>query len=283
MKIEVLNPGVSSTIQDSGRLNGLAYGVPRGGAMDLNLAFFANSIVGNPISYPVIEFTMNGGKYLFHNKAKIAVAGNSLTIRLNDVEQQNNNLLEVKEGDVLTVKSNGKYRYSYLAIQGRLNAEEYWGSYSTYEFAKKGGYKGRRLLKGDVLSVNITPTYYSKRDFPESALAIRIQQAPETDLFSQDDIKLMESELLKVSNECNRMGYRLDGVQLKGTKTGNVISSGVLPGTIQVPKSGKPIVLMSDSPSTGGYPRIAVIHSDDLGLLAQKLPGQSVKFKWDEI
>ena len=170
-------------------------------------------------------------------------------------------------------------RYSYFVIQGKIKADLYWGSYSTYEFATKGGYGGRRLKKGDVFSIKLFQSNVKKVNFPEKRKEIRLCHGPEYSLFSNDDLKTLASDYI-VSNDSNRMGYRLEGELLQSANSKSMISSGVIPGTVQIPSSGNPIVLMADSPCTGGYPRIAVVHYEDLGLLAQKLPREKVKFVW---
>jgi len=286
MEIEVLNPGVSTTIQDLGRVNGLAYGVPYGGAMDRASAVLGNVVLGNPISYPVFECTLVGGNYLFKGSGHICISGAPFFVRLNDESIPYNTKVKVVKGDVLTVKSGEIGRYLYVSIKGRLEADEYWGSYSTYEVARSGGYKGRSLKKGDVLRVKkgSTLTYISKFQTPvmENPV-IRWSKGPEYHDFSTVDLKLMDNRQLNVSNDSNRMGYRVDGLKLKGTSTGNIISSGTFKGVIQVPNSGIPIVLMSDSPSTGGYPRLGVVLKEDLDQLAQVKPGGAFKFQYVEL
>ena len=284
MKLEVVQPGLSTTIQDSGRINGLAYGVPRGGAMDVTLMQFANQIVGNPITYPVLEFTLHGGSYKFGDDSIIAVTGCG-NAQLNSDKIELNSRVSVNKGDILKVNSGRKGRYNYLSILGKIEAEEFWGSYSTYELAKKGGFKGRKLERGDVLlikegienkSISFTKFLNSRKS------VIRIMKAPEFNDFPDEDITKIVKDSFTVSLNSNRMGYRLNECVLEGTKSGNIISSGCVPGTIQVPSSGAPIVLMADSPTSGGYPRIGVIHPQDLGDFAQRLPGENVKFKWFE-
>ncbi len=281
--IKVLNPGLSTTIQDSGRMNGLAFGVPKCGAMDLNLAHFVNALVGNPISYPVIEFTLIGGEYEFSKMSKIALSGYNMISEINGIKTLSDTLIKVNKGDVLKIKSSGSGRYCYLAIQGKIKADEFLGSYSTYEYAKKGGYKGRRLIKGDEIEIFPSNLHHQSLNKPElENHVVRICKGPEFKDFSYDDIKRLVYDEYIIGLDSNRMGYRLEGSILNGTKTGNILSSGVVPGTIQVPASGKPIVLMSDSPCTGGYPRIAVVHHEDFRKLAQALPNQKIKFVWDE-
>ena len=285
MKIEVLHPGLSTTIQDSGRINGLAYGVPKGGAMDVKLMNFANRLVGNPINNPVLEFTMQGGLYMFGDDSVISVTGHGDAF-LNSNKIELNSRTFVNKGDVLKVNSGIKGRYNYLSVKGRIDAEEFWGSFSTYELAKKGGYNGRKLEKGDVLSIkkglqNESVILAEMSKVNQSA--IRILKAPEFDDFPEKDIVQIVKGIFTISHHSNRMGYRLTECLLDGTSSGNIISSGCIPGTIQVPPSGAPIILMADSPTIGGYPRIGVIHPEDLGGFAQKLPGEMVKFKWFEL
>ena len=109
---------------------------------------------------------------------------------------------------------------------------------------------------------------------------IRIYKGPEYYDFSKDDIFLLEKMICKISKDTNRMGARIDSIKLKGTATGNIISSGTIPGTIQVPSSGIPIVLLADSPCTGGYPRIGVIAKEDLDQFSQIKPGSPFRFSW---
>lgn len=284
MKVKVLNPGISTTIQDSGRINGLAFGVPKCGAMDLDLLHFANYLVSNPISSPVLEMTLDGGRYQFEEDCTVAVVGFGNVIEVNGIEESLNTTLSIKVGDQLRIKSSKSSRYAYLAIRGKITScEEYWGSYSTYEFVSKGGFKGRKLKKGDELNVENSVVQLSNFQLPNLVNQIRICKGPEFGEFSQSDIMRLSDSIYRISLDSNRMGYRLEGDFLTGTSTGNIISSGVIPGTIQVPKSGSPIVLMADSPCTGGYPRIAVLHPDDIGQFAQKLPNEVVKFVWCDL
>lgn len=283
MKLEVIHPGFGTTVQDSGRINGLAYGVPRGGAMDLQLMYLANKIVGNSITNPVLECTMKGGVYRFDEDSVIAVTGLGVA-EINSKRMEMNSRVCVKKNDVLTLNSGRTGRYNYLSIQGKIEAYEFWGSYSTYELVKKGGFKGRKLEKGDVLSVVKgieNKSFYKINN--TSRLTIRVMRAPEFGDFPNSDHMRFVQQDFTVSSQSNRMGYRLNECVLDGTKTGNIVSSGCIPGTIQVPSSGAPIVLMADSPTTGGYPRIGVIHPDDFGCFAQKTPGEIVKFEWFEL
>jgi antagonist of KipI len=226
---------------------------------------------------------MKGGSYRFSEDSIIALTGlGSAEINSNQIEF--NSTVKIKKGDVLNVNSNNNKRYSYLSIQGKIEAQDFWGSYSTYDLMGKGGFEGRKLERGDVLSITKTEKngfFYEAND--TISLITRIMRAPEFDQFSYRDHSLIVERDFTVSVHSNRMGYRLNECVLESTKTGNIISSGCIPGTIQVPASGAPIVLMADSPTIGGYPRIGVIHPEDFGSFAQKIPGDTVKFEWFEI
>lgn len=279
MNIEVINPGISTTIQDLGRLNGLAFGIPKCGAMDPSLLKYGNALVGNPMSYSALEITVVGGCYRFLNNGRFAIVGNDISLSINGIEKPANKCLSVSKGDVLKIKRQLS-RYSYLVIQGKINADLYWGSYSTYEVASRGGYKGRKLRKGDILSYKNIISHRINQNFPKNRNEIRLYPGPEYNLFSKADINVLVSEKYSVLDDSNRMGYRLKGPSLLSATSKSIISSGVISGTIQVPSSGNPIVLMADSPCTGGYLRIAVVHGEDIRLLAQKLPREKVKFVW---
>ncbi len=280
MKLEVLHPGFNTTVQDSGRINGLAYGVPRGGAMDVKLMYLANKLVGNSMTNSVLECTMKGGKYRFDEDSIIAFTGFGIA-EVNSRQMKVNSRVYVSKNDILTLSSGIDGRYNYLAIQGKIEADEFWGSYSTYELVKKGGFKGRKLEKGDVISISKGFQNDFSFEFKNQiGQYIRVLKAPEFDQFPKSDRELFAQQDFTVSTYSNRMGYRLNESVLKGTRSGNIVSSGCIPGTIQVPSSGAPIVLMADSPTTGGYPRIGVIHPDDFGFFAQKMPGEIVRFKW---
>jgi antagonist of KipI len=279
LNIEVINSGIYTTIQDLGRLNGLAYGIPKCGAMDPSLLKYGNSLVGNPISYPALEITLLGGSYKFMNTGYFAIVGNDISLSINGLKKPSNTCLIVKQGDIVKIEKQ-RSRYSYLVVQGKIEADFYWGSYSTYEFASRGGYNGRKLKKGDVLSVkNIIPHPINQK-FPKNRKEIRLHLGPEHNFFSKADINTLVSKKYSVLNNSNRMGYRLKGPSLLSAALKSIISSGVIPGTLQIPSSGNPIILMADSPCTGGYPRIAIVHREDIGLLAQKLPREKVKFVW---
>lgn len=283
MKFKILNAGLNSTIQDLGRIQGLAYGIPFSGAMDKKSLRFGNSILGNPPTEAAIEFCVIAPSIEFNGNGCIAITGVNLTPSLNNHLIPLNEKITVKKNDILRFKgSNENGVYGYICLKGRLNIPLIWGSKSTYVYGAIGGHKGRSLLKGDVLEV-IKCVSISKKETQlliQENPTIRILRGPEYYDFPDSDIEQISEAIFTISKNTNRMGARIDNIQLKGTLTGNIISSGTMPGTIQVPSSGIPIVLMSDSPCTGGYPRIGIIIKEDLDQFCQIKPGASFRFKW---
>lgn len=281
MKVRVLKTGVSSSLQDLGRHAGLANGIPIGGAMDKNSVVFLNKLLGNPITNPCIECVLNGGVFEFVETLKFAVVGTGNKILLNNKKVNMNTVLVANRGDQLKISMSSINRYCYLGFKGLIKAEEYWGSYGTYEPIGKGGYNGRALIKGDVLEVKSSPEVpYADINIREllQIKEARVFPGPEINLFPNGAFKEFLNAQYKVTAESNRMGYRLVGTNVKFTHDFSILSTGVIPGTIQMPPSGDPIVLMADSPSTGGYPRFAVVHSEDLRIVANALPGEKIKF-----
>ena len=283
MKFEVLYAGLNTTIQDLGRFQGLAYGIPFSGAMDKQSLRFGNSLLGNVLTEAAIEFCMIAPSLEFKTNGEIAITGVNLVPTLNDEIINLNEKIHVNKNDILKFKgSNDLGVYGYICLKGRLNVPLIWGSKSTYVYGSIGGYKGRSLEKGDVLETKKSKNN-SSNEYPlilKEKPVIRIYKGPEYYDFSKDDIFLLEKMICKISKDTNRMGARIDSIKLKGTATGNIISSGTIPGTIQVPSSGIPIVLLADSPCTGGYPRIGVIAKEDLDQFSQIKPGSPFRFSW---
>jgi 5-oxoprolinase (ATP-hydrolysing) subunit C len=171
-------------------------------------------------------------------------------------------------------------RFIYVAVEGGIDVPLVLGSRSTYLPGAFGGYKGRMLRAGDELPLGRSRAASS--EMPVSAAfdgdAIRVVFGPRRAMFTAEHRLQFLSTEFKVAQASDRMGYRLDGPPLAGGEWGTRLSEPVCPGAIQITASGQPIVLMPDAPTVGGYPVIGVVHSADLGRLAQKLPGEAVRF-----
>jgi biotin-dependent carboxylase-like uncharacterized protein len=281
--IEIIKAGVMTTIQDGGRLGYRKLGIPTSGFMDSYSAKLANWLVDNELNAPIIEMIQTGSSILFHNDCSIALTGADFCAKVADEAVPRNETIQVKKGSQLTFgKSNGG-NIAYLAISGKIQTSEILGSQSTYIRMQWGGINGTRLEKGNLLPIqNIKQVAYKKipEHFTRSLTQnneIRFTRGPEYQLIK--NIEKYLKDPLKISTQSDRMGFRLES-NIEPTKHDiEIKSSPVVMGTVQFPPDGKPIILMADGQTTGGYPRIATVAHFDLSFLAQRRIGDSIKFK----
>ena len=270
-RLKVIKTGPMATIQDFGRFGYRRYGIPRSGAMDKEFMIAANKLVGNPNDYPVIEFALMGMELEVVKEALISVVGAELTVN----GERKENVSKVSVGDILKLSA-PTLVYAYLGVGGRMKAQEDFGSVSTYTRARFGGLDGQALANGDQIEIEGEPGKIFQIPIPErdqgDFIEIRIMKGPEWDLLKE----LPSLETFQVDGSSDRMGVRLTGAKLECDYQ-EIASSAVIPGTIQLPADGHPIILMNDCQTTGGYPRIGKIVDEDLGKLAQVRYGKSVK------
>ncbi|MEQ8626223.1 biotin-dependent carboxyltransferase family protein [Ekhidna sp.] len=270
-RLSVIKTGPIATVQDFGRFGYRRYGIPQSGAMDRQMMIAANQFVGNPENFPVIEFALMGMELEALEETVISVVGASLKVN----GQVKGKCEKVSVGDKVSVSS-PMFVYGYLGMGGSIQAKEDFGSVSTYERAGFGGMDGRRLQTGDVLVSNGEGEISVQVDIPtrENAelVTIRIMKGPEWNLLKE----LPSFESFQVDGSSDRMGIRLTGARL-ACDYQEIASSAVIPGTIQLPADGQPIILMNDCQTTGGYPRIGKVFVEDLGRLAQMKPGKKVR------
>ena len=283
--IAIITGGLFTTVQDLGRPSGTISGFPWGGVMDRKSAIYANSLVGNSSLSALLEITLVGPKILFLEEVKIAICGAYLSPSVNGERINNNTVVTVKKEDVLSFGKLKSGCRAYLAISGGIKVPLILGSASTYTYANIGGYKGRHLSKGDHLELLKPADPYLKKpeeltptEVTSQPCLIPCLEGPEYHLFSKALINQFKETIFKIGNSSNRMGYRLELEHPLSHGLPELISSGTVRGTIQLPRSGKPIVLMADSPTTGGYPRIANCTENGTDLLAQCKPGDTVIF-----
>ncbi|MGK7390335.1 MAG: biotin-dependent carboxyltransferase family protein [Candidatus Cyclobacteriaceae bacterium M2_1C_046] len=279
--IEVISPGLLTTIQDLGRENVRRFGVPQSGAMDEYNAFLANWLVNNNEGSPLLEFTMTGPSLKFNSSCTIGIAGADMGAKLNDAPISNYTSVSVSAGDVLDFTQARSGFRTYLSVKGGFSAEEFLNSYSTYTLANIGGYNGRALKKGDVLNLS-APEITDGKTVPEHVQTkfnltrtIRIIEGPEYELISEDSPMGLAGNY-KIHMNSDRMGIRLTGF-IGEVSEKEIISSAVNKGTIQLLPDNDLIVLMSDGQVSGGYPRLGNVISADIHLLAQCRPGEQVK------
>lgn len=262
-----------ATIQDFGRFGYRRYGIPQSGAMDRERMSFANHLVGNPDHYPVMEFAMQGMKLEAVEKTSLSVVGAALKVNGDPVQDS---CLILNQGDVLEISSPDRV-YGYLAMGGKIDAKEDFGSVSTFLMAGFGGIDGRSLKAGDILHSEQGQMEIHKKSFSdgegEHPVKISIMKGPEWHVLRE----LPDTKIFQIDPSSNRMGIRLTSNRLENDSK-EIASSAVVPGTIQLPPNGQPIVLMNDCQTTGGYPRIGKVVEADMGKLAQIRPGESVVF-----
>ena len=284
--ITVLQPGLLSTIQDDGRQDYLAFGLPRAGVMDRYASRMANLLCGNPFSAAVIEMTIMGGSFSLERPCRIALCGADMSPRLNGAAIGNWTAIEVSAGDILETGYATSGCRSYLAVSGGFNTPVVMGSRSTYIRATIGGVEGRALRRDDQIPLGempplITgPRQLDPAFIPEytDKIILRVMLGPQEDLFLEEGIETFLQGEYRVTDEADRMGYRLEGPVIRHRDKADIVSDALGRGAVQVPGSGQPIVMMADCGTTGGYAKIATVIGADLWKLAQAKPQDSVIF-----
>lgn len=289
-ELKVIAPGLSTTVQDAGRVGYQRLGVPVSGAVDRVALAAANVVAGNAPTEAALEMLYQGATLeAVGGRVRIAAAGAGVVL---EVTRREGGVEKVagltsatlESGDRVRVVMPGPGIAAYLAITGGLDVPPVMGSRSTYVRAGIGGYRGRALKAGDAIAL----TTAAAGDGPERALdgvdlaparTARIVPGPQDDYFAADAFTVMTSSLYRVAPASDRMGLRLDGPKLAHAKGYNIVSDGIAPGAIQVPGDGLPIVLMADRQTTGGYPKIATIASVDLPAVGRLGPGSVLGFK----
>jgi len=304
-RLRILRAGLCSTVQDLGRPSFRDLGVPVGGAMDHVSHELANRLVGNPANAATIENTLTGDEIEFAKDSLIAITGAAMTpvLHCTGADPQpvaQNRPVSIPAGSRLCLQSARRGCRSYLAIAGGINVPVVLESRSTVLHASFGGHQGRMLAAGDDLPIGVLsssntevlaylstlgqfvhPRWFVRTmDLPNSDVAtLRIISATHTAQLMQSARTLLSESEFRISSQSDRMGYRLVDQPLELEQRQELHSEGAVPGTIQLPRDGNPILLMADCAPTGGYPRIGHVISADLSLAAQLRPGQLVRFQ----
>lgn len=273
--IQVIKPGLLDMVMDFGRPGFRSQGVPAGGAADAWALIVANRLVGNPDDAAGLEMTQVGPALRFIRGGVAALTGADMGAFLDNQAVLPNQSLVISPGSELRLGRAKHGLRTYLAVAGGIDVPLVLGGCSTFLPGGFGGYQGRALRGGDVLAVGDLNS--RKRQSPaflqDDKIRIRILPGPQIADFAGAALTY------RVSADSNRMGIRLlgDTMLYRGQE---LASQGVLPGAIQVPPNGQPIILGWDGPVTGGYPVIAGVISADLSSLAQLCPGDAVCFKF---
>ena len=288
---KVLRSGINTTFQDCGRFGLQHYGVPAGGCMDMESFFLSNALVKNKIKEGVIEFAYQGPLLELQNgKTKIAITGdvnfNIIYSNGQIIEGKCNRSYNIEEGDKIDILATQESVYGYLAVEGGFNLKPFFNSISTLIKARIGPNEGKKIEMNDKIKLNKNSN--NKENFFVNILMnknniIRVLKGPQFEYFSKLSQKEFFSLNYNITNLTDRMGTRLKGPIIKNIISTNIRSEGIIKGAIQVPADGQPIILLTDHPTIGGYPKIAHVISADYDLLIQKKPGTSISFKCIEL
>jgi biotin-dependent carboxylase-like uncharacterized protein len=286
--LRVVKPGLFTSVQDFGRFGFRRFGVPVSGAMDKYALACANLLVGNAANDACLEVTLLGPELEVLNPAQIAVTGANFSVSVDTEVVPMWQTLNVEKGNVIALGgSAGSGCRAYLAVRGGIDVPVVMGSRSTYVRGRFGGYGGRCLRSGDMLRA-FEPLQFLKEKRVlagelmsryENEFVVNVVLGPQEDRFTMKGIEAFLSQAYTVTAESDRMGYRLDGVLIKHKGTPEIVTDALTPGAVQVPGSGKPIVLMADAQTTGGYPKIATVTTPEVSRLGQAKPNDKIRFR----
>lgn len=302
--IRVEQPGLQTSVQDLGRPGFQQYGVVAGGAMDTVSLRIANMLAGNAPGSAALEAAIAGPALLFEEDRLIAMAGADLSAEIDGMRVPMFRPVAVRKGSVLRFGRPVSGCRVYIAVAGGIDVPEVMNSRSTYMKAGIGGFRGRLLQKGDRLpagtpseaAASITERLLAERagdPFSEARWSVaeecgtslkkeavvRMTRGPQYGWFDEASRSSFFGEAFEVSSESDRMGYRLKGTSLKLSEPRELLSEAVVPGSVQVPSGGSPILLMADRQTTGGYPKIGQAATADLPMVAQLPPGARLRFR----
>lgn len=285
-EMTVIFPGPLSTIQDEGRFGSMSTGFSPGGAMDTYSMKLANFLVGNALNDGVVEMTLMGMTVSFDCTTVVAITGADMEPELNGTPVEMYKSFEVNPGDILKMKVAKSGMRSYLAVARGFDIPEVMGSMSTNLKCKLGGFMGRKLQAGDKIPLrhSIDISVFGKRSIPyennyENSVTVRVITGPQDDYFTDKGIETFLSSEYTVSDKSDRMGVRLEGDMIENKNGVDIISDGITTGSVQIPASGTPIIMMADRQTTGGYAKIATVISSDLKKIAQARPGTKIRFE----
>ncbi|WP_425058837.1 5-oxoprolinase subunit C [Sporomusa carbonis] len=304
MRIKVLRPGLLTTVQDLGRYGYQKYGVIVSGGMDAYSLRLANLLAGNQEGEAVLEITLMGPSLQIEQDVLLAITGGDLSPSIDGEAVPMWRPVYLKKGTILQFGACKSGCRAYLAVNGGFNICEIMGSKSTYLRASIGGFHGRPLQAGDVLEIKSPPaesarflsqftkqavggsfaytSWYAGQDhIPQASqpIAVRVMRGSQFEQFTAASKAEFWSGVFQVTPQSDRMGYRLSGPALQLAQPLEMISEAVALGTVQVPPDGKPIILLADRQTTGGYPKIAQVALVDVAKIAQIKPGGKIRFQ----
>ncbi|MBO5598574.1 biotin-dependent carboxyltransferase family protein [Oribacterium sp. NK2B42] len=288
MGFRVLKGGLLTTVQDFGRYGYQSQGFNVSGVMDPRSFRIANLLLDNPENEAVLECTLIGPTLEFTSDQIIAITGGDFRPELNDDPVPMYTAIYVKKGDVLKVGSARTGRTCYIAFSNYLQVPVVMGSRSTNLKCGIGGFKGRKLRDGDYISTRIKrrkylPYFLSRtlplHEFDDNAVTVRVVMGPQAEAFSAKGLDTFLNSEFTISSNFDRMGVRLDGPFVESKAGSDIISDGIALGAIQVPAHGKPIILLADHQTAGGYAKIGTVATVDLPKVAQRRIDDKIRFQ----
>jgi len=298
MNVIVTHAGFQTTIQDLGRIGFRQFGVSSGGALDLHALRTANLLTGNDESAAGLEFTQGNIRFRFEDERVISWCGGDYEVRVASHSIPRGHSALVLAEDELSISGPRQGWRGWLAVSGGIAVPPVLGSRSTDLRANFGGLEGRALRDGDelllgeqsdftrslidLLNERRVSSWSSPAEWSSTAKTkpvLRVVRGCDWDRFNASTHHALTSETFDVSPDSDRMGVRLNGPELHRNDDVDLVSEAVAPGTVQVPPGGRPILLLGDCQTIGGYPKIAHVITIDLSIAAQLRPGDTVRFQ----
>ena len=287
MGIRVLKPDMLTTVQDLGRTGYQSQGFSVAGVMDVRSFKIANLLVDNPENEPVLEFTLIGPTLEFTSDTIIAITGGDFNPTINGQPAPMYTAIYMHKGDILKFGSAVTGSRGYISFSSYLKIPTVMGSRCTNMKSSLGGFKGRKLQADDYIMFRIKrrylPYFLSRTlepdEMDQEQVTLRVIMGPQDSAFTKEGIQTFLNSAYTVTNEFDRMGCRLDGPFIASKNGSDIISDGICFGSVQVPTHGKPIILLADRQTTGGYAKIATVISVDIPKLVQRKTDHKVRFK----
>jgi antagonist of KipI len=289
--LEVLKPGILTSVQDCGRFGYQSLGIAESGAMDTWSLVAANRLLHNPSNAAGLEITLAGPKLRFLDSTWFSLTGADLSATLDEIALRPGACYQAREGQVLSFGLRRQGVRSYLGLPGGISVPPVLGSCSTYIYAGFGGFEGRALQKGDIIrqgekSREPSPPHNLPSELslaPDGPRTMRVIMGPHEDRFRDEGIQTFLSSVYRVTPASNRMGYRLEGPTIEHSQGPIVVSEATPLGAVQVPGQGQPVILLCERGTTGGYTKIACVISCDVDALAQVPDGGEINFEAVEL
>lgn len=290
--VQILRPGVQTSVQDTGRWGFQARGVPVSGPMDPYAHRLANALVGNDPRAATLEVTLVGPEMLFEDDRQIAVVGAAFDLTVNGRSVPTSAPIPVGAGSHVRFGARSRGSRAYVAVAGGIDVPLVLGSRATHLVSRMGGVAGRALAAGDRLplgpergerrriSERLRPVNLPRPTTitPGGVARVRVLLGPQQERFTEQSLTVLQSAPYRVGQDSSRMGFRLEGPPLGHAGDAEIVSDATPLGVLQVPRSGQPLLLMADRPTAGGYPKIATVITADVGIAGQLAPGDYIQF-----